>query len=217
MIIYIIPSGIDKTDAQKLINYTPEYEHVTMTLDEFPEYEHSLSTLNEEVTLIIVETKMFKLAKPIAAKLDPVSKCWVCNSHASNPAGYKRFSRNNTNESTHRYVYKYFNSDPGDSNDVCHSCNNRSCINPFHLSADTHAENMAYMVAQDRQARGETHGSAILTNNDVVAILADDIFTNKELALKFGVCDETIRSIKKGLTWVHINRNDITRVSGRAV
>lgn len=44
---------------------------------------------------------------------------------------------------------------------IMHSCNNGRCINPYHLSAGTQAENLAYMRMQgrDNTARGDKSGS----------------------------------------------------------
>jgi len=211
--LYILPAG--KTLAD--LNIEESADTIFTTLDGYPTIEHDLVSLDDEIQIIIVEPEMFKLAKTITAVLDKNTSCWLCNSHASNNNGYRRFSRNNKMESVHRYVFKYFNGDPGPDLEICHSCDTPACCNPYHLSADTHKADMEQMVARGRSACGERHGQSKLTENDVIAILADNVSKPKEIALRYGVSTENIRLIKRGELWKHINRDNIARISGVAV
>jgi len=211
--IYILPAGKTPTELQ----IEESADTIFTTLDGYPAIERDLVSLDDELQITIVEPDKFKIAKQITAVLDKNTNCWLCNSHASNNNGYRRFSRNNKMESVHRYVFKYFYGDPGSGLEICHSCDTPACCNPYHLSADTHKADMEQMVARGRQAKGETHGSAKLTENDVIAILADNVSKPKEIALRYGVSTENIRQIKRGELWKHINRDDISRITGAVV
>lgn len=87
---------------------------------------------------------------------------------------------------------------------VLHKCNNAGCVNPAHLEAGTHLENMA-----DRQKTGagytygEEHFNAILSNDLVAAIRAEYQRGVKgrgtpALALKYGVSRTHIQHIVQG-------------------
>ena len=52
-------------------------------------------------------------------------------------------------------------------------------------------------------ARGEAHGQAKLTEQDVLVIRASSE-TNVSLAAKYGVTDNTINCVRKHRTWTHI-------------
>jgi hypothetical protein len=70
-----------------------------------------------------------------------VNECWEwiagCDSH-----GYSNFSLNNKNWSGHKVSYLHFIGGIPEGFEIDHTCFNTRCVNPLHLEAVTHAENM---------------------------------------------------------------------------
>lgn len=89
---------------------------------------------------------------------------------------------------------------------VMHKCDNRSCINPDHLSLGSHADNCKDKVSKGRQAKGEKVGNSKLKNEEVKLIRLGFSagLTNKFLAKKFSVSEMCISRIRSGKTWRHI-------------
>ena len=91
-----------------------------------------------------------------------------------------------------------------------HSCDNPPCINPDHLRAGTQADNSADMVRRGRHYNGDHKGEknqgAKLTEEGVRKIRQAhaDGERQKDIALRFGVCPDTIRVIVKRQTWQHV-------------
>jgi hypothetical protein len=86
---------------------------------------------------------------------------------------------------------------------VRHTCDNPACVNPEHLVLGTQLDNIADRQSRGRQARGTTHASNKLKEEDVLAIRAakDDI---KALAVRYNVTPQTIGAIINRVTWKHI-------------
>lgn len=91
-----------------------------------------------------------------------------------------------------------------------HSCDNRWCVNPEHLSIGTYSENMKEREERgrgnNRPAKGQTHYLAKLNDDDVreIRILLASGISQPNIGKKFGVCRQTIGQIKTGKTWQHV-------------
>jgi hypothetical protein len=93
---------------------------------------------------------------------------------------------------------------PEKRQELLHSCDNRWCVNPQHLSAGTHAENMQQMVERGRSARGETNNSK-LTEAQVLEI-RDNPASTRKIALEHGVAHSVIWRIKAGQKWKYASK-----------
>lgn len=88
---------------------------------------------------------------------------------------------------------------------VCHSCDNRACVNPQHLWLGTHAENMADMKAKGRAAKhsGAQNGRAKLSRAQVNEMieLVNAGKTQTEVAKQYGITQPNLSGILLGKTW----------------
>lgn len=90
---------------------------------------------------------------------------------------------------------------------VCHSCDNRACVNPAHLFIGTHQDNVVDRDRKGRQIRGERHHKSKLTSKQVQAIRAEHENSGiaiARLAHDYGVSDYAIRQIVQRRHWRHI-------------
>lgn len=124
--------------------------------------------------------------------------------------GYGSTSRNNKTCWMHRVVYCESNGltlDNIEGKVVRHKCDNPRCINPKHLELGTHGDNMSDMTSRNRQAKGETQGSAVLTEEAVRYIRKHcHEYTQHALAKKFKVSRRTVARIIHGTQWKHMEQ-----------
>jgi hypothetical protein len=112
----------------------------------------------------------------------------------------------------HRAMFAMVYGDVPAGHEVMHSCDNRACINPKHLSSGTHAQNMCDMAARGRATggiwkvdnRGERHPKARLTEKIVSEIrvsYAKKKISQRELAERYSVSRQAISDIIRNVTW----------------
>ena len=101
----------------------------------------------------------------------PEKGCWKID-YCCNKQGYAIFN----NVGAHRFMYLIWHQDEEEKMiglDVCHTCDNRWCVNPDHLWLGTNEENMKDMVSKNRQAKGSKHGRSVLNENIINEILSN--------------------------------------------
>lgn len=99
---------------------------------------------------------------------------------------------------------------------VCHSCDNRRCVNPDHLWLGSPKDNTQDMdvkgrrvitpklrsVLANKDAKGDANNMARLSAADIDAILASTE-AGAALAVRFGVTRNHIYKIRAGVRWPH--------------
>lgn len=112
-----------------------------------------------------------------------------------------------SNRGAHQISYELHKGPIPQGMDVCHTCDNRWCVNPLHLWAGTRKENVADAAAKKRmlgnRSPGEKHHQAKLTEEIVREIRCSPL-KGVELATKHGVTKTTISDIRNRRSWTHI-------------
>lgn len=143
-------------------------------------------------------------------KGDP-KDCWEWTG-ARFKSGYGSFQvggKGSPSTGAHRIAYDlhYGNLPMGRALVVMHSCDNRGCVNPHHLSLGTPKQNTADMHARGRSSGivpfGIEHFRAKL-NPELVRMIRVSSDTNKAIAERLGLGINTVRGARIGRTWKHV-------------
>ena len=116
--------------------------------------------------------------------------------------GYGRITYHGKSWLAHRLAFELARGPIGDKC-VLHRCDNPSCVNVAHLFLGTPKENSEDRNKKGRAAFGEKNGLAKLSADDVREIRQDQR-SDKEIASEYGVAPSCIWSVKKMLTWRHL-------------
>lgn len=136
------------------------------------------------------------------------SGCWLWQGRTAR-GGYGHFDLGGKVWLAHRLAYTLAHGPIPEGLDVLHSCDTPACVNPAHLRAGTHTENMREMIKRGRRdTRGERHNQARLTWDRVRAIraqyaqdLAAGCNSLKRIAAEHGVHFSTISLVVRGKIW----------------
>lgn len=121
------------------------------------------------------------------------------------PNGYGHLKIENKTFYVHRVSYMLFVGHIPEGMLVCHSCDNRACVNPNHLFLGTNQDNMDDMKNKGRQnkVKGEDQGSHKFTEQDIykIRVMLKHGYKLREIAEIFAVNKSSISAIKTGRRW----------------
>lgn len=143
----------------------------------------------------------------------PEGDCWQWTGAITKTTGYGKFGIGDKKTmDAHRFVCVYIHELDMRGYDSCHSCDNRKCVRPEHLSKGTRKSNALECVSRDRHPRvgghalGERNGAARLKRDQVREIKLRGKSENlSQIADDFGVSNDCIWDILNGRTWKHVS------------
>ena len=112
--------------------------------------------------------------------------------------GYGIFRYEKKQYLSHRFMCEKAHGPAPDGHHAAHSCGNRRCVNPNHLS---------WKSASDNQLDRRQHGTAMIQQNKLTELQARQIRqlkgveTTPETAAKYGITESNVRHIQDGKTW----------------
>ncbi len=136
-------------------------------------------------------------------------ECWNWSGDTSR-AGYGSLWNKETsrNVGAHRFSYIMFYGEIPASKYVLHSCDNKKCVNPLHLSLGDAKQNTQDAIKRGLRpacaipiARGEENPKSKLTLEQVRFIRANPTLGHKAMADMFGLSPNCIRGVRIGRTW----------------
>lgn len=133
--------------------------------------------------------------------------CWEWTAGTSGGYGSIRIENGRGAIAAHRLSWMlHHQADPGDLY-ICHTCDNRLCVNPWHLYAGTPADNTRDAIDRGRlrgnSNQGEAHNASRLTWEQVSEIrrMRADGQILRVIAERYDVSLPNVYRIVSGQTW----------------
>lgn len=128
--------------------------------------------------------------------------CWVWIANKDDK-GYGKFHHNETMMKAHRVSWILHYGDIPDGMCVCHTCDNRDCVNPNHLWLGTHQDNMKDRTQKKRSnfnIRGDKNHSAKYTQEQIENIikLKEEGYSRHQISDKLNIPYLYIKRVLSG-------------------
>jgi hypothetical protein len=140
-----------------------------------------------------------------------INGCWEWQKQISDngyPHMHLLHNNKDIKRGVHRVVFQIINGPT--KLFVCHKCDNRKCVNPFHLFCGTQLDNIRDMDKKNRRVnvylKGEKCIKSKLKNDDVLKIIEmkNSGTSLEDISYFFKITKSNVCAILKGRTWNHI-------------
>lgn len=142
------------------------------------------------------------------SRVEKTDGCWLWRGNR-NRHGYGLFSNPYGSRLAHRVAWRIVTGEFPSKN-LCHRCDNPTCVNPGHCFEGTQADNVADMMAKGRRVQGNARGTEVRCaklNPELVreARAAHALGESTvSLARRFGVRQCTMWQVVNFETWRHV-------------
>lgn len=144
------------------------------------------------------------------ARIDDPDECWewmgaTVSQRATRPRGYGRIHVGFDDDGAqvvdyaHRVAFELFRGDIRPGIEVCHTCDNTTCINPAHLFVGTRQDNSIDMVKKGRHGGGSRRKIPDSVVRAMRRDYASGDFTYAAIAERYGVSEPHTSSIIRGI------------------
>lgn len=141
------------------------------------------------------ERSVYKTKKPIKEYTKEINSCWVM-SRQEKKREYPYFTfiidGKKTKVGAHRVSWSIKNGPIPKGMVICHTCDNKQCINPDHLFLGTYSDNL-----NDAIKKGKKYKLTLDQRNEIIAAKFGNGVNTCSLAEKYGVKSSTISSLRK--------------------
>lgn len=133
-------------------------------------------------------------------KVTKTESCWIWNAATRN--GYGAFKARYVVWSAHRLSWEIHNGKIPDDREICHTCDNRLCVNPKHMFLGTRKDNMQDAVNKGRISRHRAKVSDEAIRQ--IRYLNSQGIGVRLLAQQFGLAKSNVQNIVNRVTYKHI-------------
>jgi hypothetical protein len=141
------------------------------------------------------------LQKVDSKGFDPL-ECWAWGG-AGKGNGYGNVTVDGKQMGAHRRSYELFCGEIPEGEEVCHTCDNRWCVNPDHLFTGTRLENMADCKSKGRTAGGNRKHLTESRVQEIRRRLNAGV-SPRRISIQMDVSYGTVTAIKEGRSYVGI-------------
>lgn len=144
-------------------------------------------------------------------EIDSEKGCWNWKGCLT-AYGYPQANRNGKVYLLHRKFFEKSRGEIPKDKCICHTCDNRKCVNPYHMFIGTKKENTQDMLNKGRKnpALGEKSTKSKLTQEQVLEIRKLHKLDNsiKKLSDRFKVSPQSIWAIIARKNWKHLKEEN---------